>query len=152
MAGHRPFSELTRNNSPEQKRRVKEMVAEMEAAMVVLMKLKDAFPDLYVENESNLSFGFGKCGYRGATLYFRKSYSATNQARIHSGRVKNFPNGDRLRDYLVKHKAPVDPSASHPDYIIGPEHVDAVIAILKEGLASGNGARLSEEVHAEVSA
>ncbi len=140
MAGHRPFSELTKNNSPEQKRRVKEMVAEMEAAMVVLMKLKDAFPDLYVENESNLSFGFGKCGYRGATLYFRKSYSATNQARIHSGRVKNFPNGDRLRDYLVKHKTPLDPSASHPDYIIGPEHVDAVIAILKEGLAAAGNA------------
>ena len=140
MAGHRPFRELTKNHSPEHKRRIEETVAEMEAAMVVLMKLKDAFPDLYVENESNLSFGFGKCGYRGATLYFRKNYSATNQARIHSGRVKNFPNGDRLRDYLVKHKAPVNPSVSHPDYIIGPKHVDAVIAILKEGLARGTTA------------
>ena len=141
MAGHRPFRELTKNHSLEHKRRIQEEVAEMEAAMVVLMKLKDAFPDLYVENESNLSFGFGKCGYKGATLYFRKNYSATNQARIHSGRVKNFPNGDRLRDYLVKHKAPLDPSVSHPDYIIGPEHADAVIAILKEGLARGTAAK-----------
>ena len=137
MAGHQPFKELTKNHSPEHKRRIKEMVADMEAAMVVLTKLKDAFPDLYKENESNLSFGFEKCGYRGATLYFRKNYSATNQARIHSGRVKNFPNGDRLKDYLVKHKIPVDPSASHPDYLIGPEHVDKVIALLKEGLADG---------------
>ena len=138
MAGHRAFKELTKDFSPERKRRIKGMVANMKAAMVVLMKLKEAFPDLYVENESNLSFSFGKCGYRGATLYFRKSYSATNQARIHSGRVQNFPNGERLQDYLVKHKTPVDRSVSHPDYIIGPEHVDAVIAILKEGLANGN--------------
>ena len=134
MAGHRPFKELTENHSPERKRRIKEMVADMETAMVVLTKLKDAFPDLYTENESNLSFGFEKCGYRGATLYFRKNYSAANQARIHSGRVKNFPNGDRLKDYLVKHKIPVDPSESHPDYLIGPEHADRVIALLKEGL------------------
>ena len=140
MAGHRPFKELTKEHSPEHRRHIRKMVAEMEAAMVVLTKLKNAFPDLYVENDSNLSFGFRKCGYRGATMYFRKSFSATNQARIHSGRVKNFPNGDRLQDYLVKHNAPVDPSKSHPDYIIGPEHVDAVIALIKEGLARDSAA------------
>ena len=73
MAGHRPFRELTKNHSPEHKRRIKETVAEMEAAMVVLMKLKNAFPDLYVENESNLSFGFGKCGYRARRCIFVKT-------------------------------------------------------------------------------
>ena len=138
MSGRHPFSELTKDFTPERRQSIKAMKDEMKASMAVFLKFMDAFPELYSEKASYQTFALEPFGYKGATVYFRKSNLGPNQARIHSGRVKNFPNGDRLRDYLVKHKAPVNPSVSHPDYIIGPEHVDAVIAILKEGLANGN--------------
>lgn len=111
------------------------MKDEMKANMVVFLKFIDAFPELYSEKKSDQTFALEPCGYKGATVYFRKSNSGPNQARIHSRRLKNFPNAHRLEAYLSKNKVPIAQSASHPDYIIGPEHVDAVIAILKEGLA-----------------
>ena len=152
MSGRHPFRELTKDLTPERRRSIEAMKDEMKASMVVFLKFMDAFPELYSEKKSDQTFALESCGYKGATVYFRKSNLGPNQARIHSRRLKNFPNAHRLEAYLSKNKAPIDPSVSHPDYIIGPEHVDAVIAILKEGLANGNGAGLSEEVHAEVSA
>ena len=135
MSGHRPFSKLTKDFTPERRRRIEAMKDEMKANVVVFLKFIDAFPELYSEKKSDQTFTLESCGYKGATVYFRKSNAGPNQARIHSRRLKDFPNAHWLEAYLSKNKVPIAQSVSHPDYIIGPEHVDAVIAILKEGLA-----------------
>ena len=153
MSGRRPFSELTKDFTPERRRRIDAMKDEMKASMAVLLKFMDAFPDLHTEKKVNYTFAFEPCGYKGATVYFRKSKAGPNQARIHSGWLKNFPNADLLGAYLTRCKIPIDKSETHPDYLIGPEHADAVIAILKEGLARGTAAKrahASENIAPEV--
>ena len=137
MSGRRPFSELTKDFTPERLQRIGALRDEMKSAIAVLLKFKDAFPDLYLEKKVDHTFAFKSCGYKGATVYFRKSKTGPNQARIHSGWLKNFPNADKLKAYLTKNKVRTD---SRPDYLIGPEHADAVIAILKEGLARDTAA------------
>ena len=137
MSGRHSFRELTRDFTPERWKRIDAMKGELEASMAVLSKFRDAFPDLYVEKKADHTIAFGSSGYKGATVYFRKSKVGSNQARIHSGWLKNFPNAVRLGAYLSKNKIPVNPSKSHPDFLIGPEHADEVIAILKEGIGCG---------------
>ena len=94
----------------------------------VLEKFKDAFGHLYKSKKKDHTIVFK----RGATIHFRKTKTkqGDNTARIHSGRLRHFPNDDRLESYLKRHKVPKDSSQSHPDYLIGPEHADRVIAIL----------------------
>ena len=137
MSGRHPFSKLSKDFSPARRQRIDTVKDELNAGMAVLLKFRDAFPELYCENEADYTIAFKPCGYKGATVYFRKSRLGLNQARIHSGWLKNFPGSSQLGDYLTKKRVQVDPSESHPDYIIGPEHADAVIAILKKGLAYG---------------
>lgn len=96
--------------------------------MTVLDKLKSAFPDLYYETKGDHNFSF----HRGATIYVRKTKEGLNTARIHSLYMKNFPNSQELAHYVEKHRVPKDPSKSHPDYRFGLEHVDELIAILKQ--------------------
>ena len=134
MSGRHPFSELTKDFTPERRRHIDEMKDELKSSMAVFMKLRDVFSELYVEKKRDHTFAFDSCGYRGATIYLRKSHAGLNQARIHSGRLDNFPNPNGLKSYLEKNQVPVDRSESHPDFLIGPDHVDDVIAILKEGL------------------
>ena len=43
--------------------------------------------------------------------------------------MSNFPNASKLQSYSERNNVPID---TRPDYKIGPEHVDQVIAILKE--------------------
>ena len=135
MSGRRPFSELTKDFTPEQQRRIGALRDEMKTAIAVLLKFKDAFPDLYTEKKVDHTFAFKSCGYKGATLHIRRA--RPDIARIHAEYVKNYPNAEKLKVYLTKNKVRTD---SRPDYLIGPEHVDAVIAILKEGLARGTTA------------
>ena len=134
MSGRHPFSQLVRDFVPERRKRIDAMNGDLKAGMAVLLKFRDAFPDLYLEKKVDHTFAFKSCGYEGATVYFRKTMAGLNQARIHSSYLKNFPNAARLEVYLRKHEVPIDQSESHPDYLIGPEHADAVIAILKERL------------------
>ncbi len=134
MSGRHPFSELTKDFTPERRRRIDEMKDELKSSMAVFLKFRDVFSELYVEKKRDHTFAFESCGYKGATIYLRKSHAGLNQARIHSGRLDNFPNPDNLRSYLEENKVPVDRSESHPDFLVGPDHVDAIIAILKEGL------------------
>ena len=136
MSGRRPFSELTKDFTPERRRRIDAMKDEMKASMAVLLKFMDAFPDLYTEKKVNYTFAFEPCGYKGATLHIRRA--RPDIARIHAEYVKNYPNADKLKAYLTKNKMRTD---SRPDYLIGPEHADAVIAIIKEGLARGTAAK-----------
>ena len=145
MSGRHPFSELTKDFTPERLRRIDEMKDELKASMAVFLKFKDAFSGLYVEKKRDHTFSFEACGYKGATIYLRKSHAGLNQARIHSGRVNNFPNPDNLQSYLKKNDVPVDRSESHPDFLVGPDHVDAVIAILKEGLPQPSAAQPYEK-------
>ncbi len=92
----------------------------------VLDRFTDAFPNSRRENKGDHTISF----YRGATIYFRKTRDGKNIARIHSKYLKNFPNAGQLESYMKRYKVPIDPSPSHPDYLIGPEHADRVIAIL----------------------
>ncbi len=134
MSGRHPFSELTKDFTPERRRHIDEMKDELKLSMAVFLKLRDVFSELYVEKKRDHTFAFEACGYKGATIYLRKSHTGLNQARIHSGRLDNFPNPDNLKSYLKTNEVPIDQSGSHPDFLVGPDHVDAVIAILKEGL------------------
>ena len=136
MSGRHPFSKLTENFTPEQWSRIEAAKEEIRASMAVYLKFLKAFPDLYSEKKADYTFAFGPCGYRGATVYFRKTRAGPNQARIRPEWLKNFPNSDGLAAYLKNNKIPLDPSASHPDYLIGPEHADEVIALLKKGLSA----------------
>ena len=135
MSGRRPFSELTKDFTPEHRRRIDAMKDEMKASMAVLLKFRDAFPDLYTEKKVNYTFAFEPCGYKGATLHIRRA--RPDIARIHAEYVKNYPNADKLKAYLTKNKMRTD---SRPDYLIGSEHAYAVIAIIKEGLARDTAA------------
>ena len=92
----------------------------------VLDKFTEAFPNLRRETKGDHTISF----YRGATIYFRKTREGENIARIHSNYLKNFPNAGQLESYLKRQKVPIDLSQSRPDYLIGPEHTDRVIAIL----------------------
>ncbi len=142
MSGRHPFSELTKDHPQERRQRIDAMKDELNAGMAVLLKFRDAFPDLYLETKTAHTIAFKSCGYVGATVYFRKSRTGLNQARIHSAWLKNFPSASQLEAYLTRKGVQIDPSASHPDYLIGPAHADAVIAILKKGLAREATARL----------
>ena len=134
MSGRHPFSKLTKDLPPARRERIDELKVELNAGMAVLLKFRNAFPDLYLESKSYHTIVFRPCGYEGATVYFRKSKLGPNQARIHSGWLKNFPNASRLGDYLTKRRVKIDRSESHPDYLVGPADADAVISILKDGL------------------
>lgn len=92
--------------------------------MTVLDKFKEAFPGQHKKTKSNDTISLGQ----GATVYFRKTRAGSNEARIHSKRVRNFPNALKLQSYLEQNNVPVD---ARPDYKIGPKHADQVIAILK---------------------
>ena len=135
MSGRHPFSELSKDFPRARRQRIDAMKDKLNAGMAVLLKFRDAFPDLYLEKKSFYTIPFKSCGYEGATIYFRKSRLGPNQARIHSEWLKNFPGSSQLGDYLTKKKVQIDRSKSHPDYLIGPAHADAVIAILKKALA-----------------
>lgn len=93
----------------------------------VLRQFIDAFPELYVEKKKDHTIVFGQ----GARIYFRKTRDGGNTARIISTAVGNFPHGSELESFLQQHGVPIDPSRSHPDFCIGPEHADRVIAILR---------------------
>ena len=105
--------------------RPKRSVNKSTAHMTVLEKFIEAFPGQYKEKKSNDTITVKT----RATVYFRKTLAGPNEARIHSRWVSNFPNARKLQSYLERNNVPID---ARPDYKIGPEHVDQVIAILKE--------------------
>ena len=105
--------------------RPKRSVNKSTAHMTVLEKFIEAFPGQYKEKKSNDTITVKT----RATVYFRKTLAGPNEARIHSRWVNNFPNARKLQSYLERNNVPID---ARPDYKIGPEHVDQVIAILKE--------------------
>ena len=115
----------SRKGSRPSQTRPKRSVNKSTAHMTVLEKFIEAFPTLHEEKKSDTTISFK----RGATVYFRKTLAGPNEARIHSKWVSNFPNASKLQSYLERNNVPID---TRPDYKIGPEHVDQVIAILKE--------------------
>ena len=115
----------SRQRSRPSQTRPKRSVNKSTAHMTVLEKFIEAFPTLHEEKKSDTTISFK----RGATVYFRKTLAGPNEARIHSRWVSNFPNASKLQSYLERNNVPID---TRPDYKIGPEHVDQVIAILKE--------------------
>ena len=80
MSGRRPFSELTKDFTPERLQRIGALRDEMKSAIAVLLKFKDAFPDLYTEKKVNYTFAFEPCGYKGATLHIRRARSLSNNS------------------------------------------------------------------------
>ena len=108
-------------------RQTQHKVASDKNGKTVLQKFKDAFPELYEEKVSDHTIVFRW----GARVYFRKTTDGPETARIIPTSVGNFPHGNQLESYLREHKVPIAASSSHPDYLIGPEHADRVIAILK---------------------
>ena len=107
--------------------RTKLKASSVENGKTVLQKFKDAFPELYEEKVSGHTIVFRW----GARIYFRKTSYGPDTARIIPTSVGKFPHGNHLESYLREHKVPIATSSSHPDYLIGPEHADRVIAILK---------------------
>ena len=120
-----PNAPKARQGSLPSQTRSKRSVNMSTTNMTVLDKFKEAFSGQHKETKSNDTITLG----RGATVYFRKTRAGPNEARIHSKWVKNFPNGRNLQSYLERNKVPLD---ARPDYKIGQDHVDQVIAILKE--------------------
>ena len=92
--------------------------------VTVLQKFINAFPNRHRKTKSNDTIALGN----GATIYFRTTKAGPNTARIHSNWVRNFPNSSDLESYLRRNRVPTD---ARPDYLIGHEHADRVIAILK---------------------
>ena len=66
-----------------------------------------------------------------ASIYIRKHERnrGMNIARINRKYVRHFPNAEELQHYLDKAGIELDRTAR--DYLIVPEHIDSVIAILK---------------------
>ena len=66
-----------------------------------------------------------------ASIYIRKHERNRGEhiARINRKYVHHFPNPEELQHYLDKNGIELDRRAR--DYLIGPEHIDSVIAILK---------------------
>ena len=66
-----------------------------------------------------------------ASIYIRKHERNRGEhlARINRKYVRRFPNPEELQHYLDKNGIKLDRTAR--DYLIGPEHIDSVIAILK---------------------
>ncbi|MXY22753.1 MAG: DUF2283 domain-containing protein [Dehalococcoidia bacterium] len=94
----------------------------------VLEKLKEAFFDLYEEKVADHTFKFRP---RGAAIYVRKTNNGYNTARIIPTSLRNFPYGNNLELFVKSRRVPKDESTSHPDYLIGPDHIDELIDILK---------------------
>ena len=107
--------------------RAQHKVASVENGKTVLQKFKDAFPELYEEKVSDHTIVFRW----GARIYFRKTTDGPETARIIPTSLGKFPHGNQLESYLREHRVPIAASSSHPDYLIGPEHADRVIGILK---------------------
>jgi len=120
-----PKSRRASRSSPTRRKRSK---IKSTVGMTVLEKFKEAFPDQYEEKKSDHTIKLKS----KATVYFRKTVAGPNEGRISTKWVHNFPNARKLEAYLKRSKVPIDSSESHPDYKIGSEHADRVIAILKE--------------------
>ena len=120
-----PKSRQAIRSSPTRRKRSK---IKSTLGMTVLEKFKEAFPDQYEEKKRDHTIKLKS----KATVYFRKTVAGPNEGRISTKWVHNFPNARKLEPYLKRSKVPIDSSESHPDYKIGSEHADRVIAILKE--------------------
>ena len=66
-----------------------------------------------------------------ASIYIRKHERNRDEhiARINRRYIRHFPNPEELQHYLDKNGIELDRTTR--DYLIGPEHIDSVIAILK---------------------
>ena len=87
--------------------------------------LMHAFEEVHSEKVVDHTFSFRW----SATIYVRKSN--LNVARFREQSLQHFPHGVELRAYVEDQRIPIDDSPSHPDRLIGPEHIDRVIAILQ---------------------
>lgn len=100
--------------------------AEPHPGETVLDVLSAAFPGMMVEKEADYTFRFGP----GATIYVRKG--APDIARIRKGAVDRFPAGEKLAAVMKRLGVRIDQkSEKHPDYLIGPKHVIAVVEALR---------------------
>ena len=65
-----------------------------------------------------------------ASIYIRRDERDRGEhcARIRRDYIHNFPNSDELKGYIDDNRIELDPPKR--DYKIGPEHIEAVIAIL----------------------
>ncbi len=71
----------------------------------------------------------------GGTIYVRRyPVGFENLAQIRETAVENFPNGRELDSYLVGEDVPCEPNGSRHEFVVGPEHIEEVIAILLDGL------------------
>ena len=97
----------------------------------VLRALMDAFGQEYYETNNDHNFNLGP----DATIYVRKAarqpHGVQPYARIKQTTVEKFPNGLELRGYINRNRILRD--TNRDDYLIFPEHIDAIIAILQGG-------------------
>ena len=96
--------------------------------MKALETFSVAFPNLINTHVKDPNIAFKEVGYSGATVYFQGS-----DAKIMASALANrrFPCSEYLEDYLRRHEVRID---NRNNYRIGPEHWDAVIGILHQGL------------------
>jgi hypothetical protein len=92
--------------------------------MTLLGKLKEAFPDKINEKVVYTSFKISS----KATIYV--DHAIPHIAKIRTTCFQNFPNGKLLEEYIKKNNIAAVESKSHPDVLIGIEHIDQVIKII----------------------
>jgi hypothetical protein len=93
--------------------------------MSVLEKLKNAFPQKINEKVVYTSFKISP----KATIYV--DHASPNIAKIRTTCFQNFPNGRLLDEYVKKNKIKTVESKSHPDALVGIDHIDQIIKIIQ---------------------
>ena len=94
--------------------------------MSLLSKLKEAFPDKVNERVVYTAFEIAT----KAIIYV--DHANPRIAKIRTSCLANFPNGKELENYVNRNNIKTIESKSHPDVIIGIEHVDQIIKIIKK--------------------
>ena len=72
----------------------------------------------------------------GATIYVRRRFPAgfENLARFRETALRSFPNGKELDSYMAGEDVPSEQNGRWDEYMVGPEHIEDVIAVLLDGL------------------
>ena len=91
----------------------------------VLEKMRGAFPNTLKVTTTDNTFRFGT----GANIWVR--HSNDNLARILVDKVSNLPNGGELEHYLRSRDVKIHRTKTKAEYLVDPEHIGAVIRILK---------------------
>jgi hypothetical protein len=94
--------------------------------MILLNKLKDAFPDKINSRKKYNSFTIAP----NATIYV--DHSSPHIAKIRTTCFKHFPNGKELEQFIITNSIKTVESSSHPDAHVEMSYIDQVINIIKK--------------------